>query len=1116
MSSLEPQIGSQNEDPELYDLEQQLLLICNEDDPTPSTSRTFDFLAEEQPEEHSPDRGKLNKILSDNRAEGVGHDSDSSDDEEIRNFLERKYNEYGRDIHMSMKRREEEKKNRVVELEVERNMQGCDKLKLTPQLPALGRVSRVPETPGEAPKLNLPGVPKLQRIKEEIAAKKDVSVYTDPVFGMRLVKPLVSGKFLEERMKDKVSVSMSRIRNVVDNLDKSLDWVFAGVIVSKSPVKTSQNGAQYSVWTLTDLKNDIKTCTLLLFKSAHKDLWKTPQGTVVAVLNPNVMERRNDKTEANLSINTAEKVMILGQSKDLGTCRSRKKNGDPCTSIVNLSVCDHCVFHMKREFTNLSRRSELQSATAGRGLNELRNKVLGKNEVFYGGQSFTAIPAKKNAKQVAKDNQRLLSLSEYFGRTASSSSAGNPGQARQEKVRRAEAVAEVNVAQRQKDLERLRILRAESSCGSGPGSVRNPGSVNPGQKTCREGEVAQKLKNPDQGKLLKAEISSSGSSLNPQRPVLRNPCAIPGQKLQEITGRASNLGELTSAQKPKNPDQGKLPKAESSPSGSSLNPLRPVLRNPCASPGQKLQEKPGRATALGELNSAQKLKNPDQGNLLRAESPSSGSSLNPLRPVLTNPCASPGQKLQKKPGRPTALGELNSAQKPKNPDQGKLPKAESSTSGSSLNPLRPVLRNPCASPGQKLQEKPGRATALGELNSAQKLKNPDQGNLLRAESPSSGSSLNPQRPVLTNPCDNPGQKIQEKPGRAATLGEWNSAQKLKNPDQGKLLRAESSISGNTLASQPSTSGISSVSPGPKLQEKSGKATVLTEKNLAQKPKNLDRLSVSGAESSSSGSSPTQSTSTSSGNPPETSSGKPQMAIFSSMIPTLSRSSFVVDVESKATLRARAKAAEILKKTPLQKSNPNFIKYRGTESGKKRVLEEMNQELPSAKRHKIEEQAKKDRIQKIMAATTSHMDLVDRREMQETQKYLNTLEKKEALEEKMLSTYKVACKAVACKKCKYLAFSAAPRCLEERHPLKVIDTEKRFFKCGDCGNRTATVHRIPKFSCKNCSSSRWEPTGMIRERIVESTGDKLSIRGDEEKYLGTTTAGNINLLVPDDQ
>ncbi|XP_059619307.1 protein MCM10 homolog [Phlebotomus argentipes] len=703
MSISEPQFGSQNDDPELDDLEQQLLQICNDEEPTPSSSRTFDFLTEEQ--QPDPEREKLDKIL-------IGNDSDSSDDEEIRNFLEQKYNEYGRDIHMSMKKKDEDRKIKDIELEVSKNILGCDKLKITPQLPALGRVSRVPET--EKP---LPGVPKLQKIKEEMESKKTLSVYTDPIFGMSLVKPLISSTLLQERMKDKEAVSMFRIKTFVDRLDKTRDWVFGGAIVNKSPVRTSQKGDQYSIWTLSDLKNDIKTCSLFLFKAAHRDLWKTPQGMVVAVLNPNILERRNDKTEANLSIATPEKLMLLGQSKDLGICKSKKKNGEPCTSIVNLSVCDHCVFHMQKEFKSLSKRSELQSATAGRGLNELRNKVLGKNEVFYGGQSFTAIAAKKNAKQVAKDNQRMLSLSEYFGRN--SSTANSPGQRSQDKIRRADAVAEVNNAQRQKDIQRLAILKAASE---------------------------------------------------------------------------------------------------------------------------------------------------------------------PVTPPTT----------------PTA--------------------------------------------------------------------------------------------------------------------------------------------------------------------------------------------------------------------PE----KPPIAIFSKMTPTLSKSSFTIDVSTKASVVARAKAAEVLKKKPIDKANPNFIKYRGTDSGKKRVLEEMNQDVPSAKRAKAEEEAKRDRIQRIMAATSSHMDLVDRRECEETQKYFNTLEKKEALEEKMLSTYKVACKAVACRKCKYLAFSAAPRCLEERHPLKVIDTDKRFFKCGDCGNRTATVHRMPKFSCKNCQSSRWEPTSMIRERIVASTGDKLSIRGDEEQFIGTTTAGNINLLVPNEE
>lgn len=134
---------------------------------------------------------------------------------------------------------------------------------------------------------------------------------------------------------------------------------------------------------------------------------------VVSVLNPGVFDSKQDKTdEACLSVDNPQKFMILGQSKDLGTCRSRKKNGDMCHAIVNLGACEHCVYHVKQEYSKMSVRSELQSATSGRGLDALRNKVLGKSEVFYGGQSFLAVPAKKNPKLIAKDRKRLDMLSE--------------------------------------------------------------------------------------------------------------------------------------------------------------------------------------------------------------------------------------------------------------------------------------------------------------------------------------------------------------------------------------------------------------------------------------------------------------------------------------------------------------------------------------------------------------------------------------------------------------------------------------------------------------------------------------------------------------------------------
>ena len=152
----------------------------------------------------------------------------------------------------------------------------------------------------------------------------------------------------------------------------------------------------------------------------------------------------------------------------------------------------------------------------------------------------------------------------------------------------------------------------------------------------------------------------------------------------------------------------------------------------------------------------------------------------------------------------------------------------------------------------------------------------------------------------------------------------------------------------------------------------------------------------------------------------------------------------------------------------------------------------------------------------MEASSSHVDLIELREHQQQQEYFKLLEKKEAMEAKMLNTFKIACKAVICQKCKYVAFSAADRCKEENHPLKVRDAEKRFFKCSDCGNRTVTLHRIPKVSCKNCQSSRWEKCAMMNEKKGPQVGPQLSIRGDEETFIGSLQSNtNISLLVPMD-
>lgn len=317
---------------------------------------------------------------------------DSSDEEDLQNFFERKYNEYGRDINTMLKRKDDDRMDLVVGNAVNKSLRQST---FTSTNSAIKKPVSIQNTPKPT-----------EKVVE--------NVYTDPIFGLRLVQPLVSSTMLRERMIGREAIEIRYLQNHLQNSDLSKDWCISGVIVNKGNAQTSTAGAQYVIWRLSDLKGEMKTVTLFLFKSAFKELWKTPLGMIIAVLNPSVFSRKDSNDESSLSIDSAQRVMILGRSKDFGVCKSKKKNGEPCTAIVNLGVCEFCVYHVKQEYGKMSGRSELQSATSGRGLQALRNKVLGKSEVFYGGKSFMADAAKPSQKLKAKDQQRLMSLSGSF------------------------------------------------------------------------------------------------------------------------------------------------------------------------------------------------------------------------------------------------------------------------------------------------------------------------------------------------------------------------------------------------------------------------------------------------------------------------------------------------------------------------------------------------------------------------------------------------------------------------------------------------------------------------------------------------------------------------------
>lgn len=100
------------------------------------------------------------------------------------------------------------------------------------------------------------------------------------------------------------------------------------------------------VMTLVDLEFELD---LFLFNTGFTRFWKMTEGTVIAILNPNVMPPppgRQDTGRFSLVISSDEDTIIeVGSARDLGFCQSVKKDGQLCMAWVNKKKTQFCEFH---------------------------------------------------------------------------------------------------------------------------------------------------------------------------------------------------------------------------------------------------------------------------------------------------------------------------------------------------------------------------------------------------------------------------------------------------------------------------------------------------------------------------------------------------------------------------------------------------------------------------------------------------------------------------------------------------------------------------------------------------------------------------------------------------
>ncbi|XP_048466371.1 protein MCM10 homolog isoform X2 [Rhincodon typus] len=245
-------------------------------------------------------------------------------------------------------------------------------------------------------------------------SNSDIAV--DKFSGLRLRNPIVSSTEMERKMHGRKLIRVSQLRSKLANEKlEDTDWVTFAVIVKKITPQSSNNGKTFSIWHLSDLRSSNLNLSLFLFGNVHKEHWKTEKGTVIGLLNANPMKSRDGSDEVCLSVDHPQKILIMGEALDMGTCRARKKNGDPCTQIVNLMDCEYCEYHVKAQYKKLSaKRADLQSSFSGHAPNKMHGKGgslkerLCQQGFHYGGVTSASYAASVRAAGPKKSVQTTL------------------------------------------------------------------------------------------------------------------------------------------------------------------------------------------------------------------------------------------------------------------------------------------------------------------------------------------------------------------------------------------------------------------------------------------------------------------------------------------------------------------------------------------------------------------------------------------------------------------------------------------------------------------------------------------------------------------------------------
>lgn len=73
-----------------------------------------------------------------------------------------------------------------------------------------------------------------------------------------------------------------------------------------------------------------------MFGDIFEKFWRENiVGEVVGILNPKLLPPTEANALLGLNVDLQEKILFIGTSRDLGMCKAKRKDGEPCTNYVN-------------------------------------------------------------------------------------------------------------------------------------------------------------------------------------------------------------------------------------------------------------------------------------------------------------------------------------------------------------------------------------------------------------------------------------------------------------------------------------------------------------------------------------------------------------------------------------------------------------------------------------------------------------------------------------------------------------------------------------------------------------------------------------------------------------